>query len=536
MKKAICFMLCVIMCFSLVCCKSADDNTVSKPQSVRETKLKTEEISLLYYSGDSLNPYTAKTEHNREIAHLLYDPLIKYDNNFKPVYCLAKSAKLKDKTCTVKLNTAYFTDKTPVTASDVVYSYNLAVKSDTVYGKALYEVSGISASGNTVTFDLKNVDPYFLNLIDFPIIKSGSDNSKNSDGIEIAPVGSGRYYPDEDGNALIRNNDYYGAKGEVAKINLINTPDEISASHYVEVGATDIYYADESVQNIARMSGKRADVNTNNFVYVGINSSYGQLSSNNVRYALSAAIDRTEICHSAYFDNAKPASGFFNPDLTDTSAVQSLKTIADTQITVENLEEIGYNKLKDGYYCNDAGNHISFTLLVNSDNPSRVTAAKLIAAQCKAAGIEIDVIERGYEEYVSLLESRGFQLYLGEIKVLPNFDLQNLVVSGGSVAYGVGKEKKTNDKDDAGEAKREEPAEGENEEEKVKTSVCADMVNKYKNGKCSISDLAGAFLTEMPQIPVCYRNGMLFYTSKITSKAKPSASDIFLNFENYKFK
>ena len=535
MKKAVCMLLCIVMCSLLVCCKDADSNTVSKPQSVSKPKLKNEEISLLYYSGDSFNPYTAKTEHNREVSRLIYDPLIKYDNSFKPVYCLAKSAELKGKVCTVKLKSARFTDKTPVTASDVVYSYNIAKDSDTAYSAALYEVSSIFASGNTVTFNLKNSDPYFLNLIDFPIIKSGSDNDKNSDGVEIAPIGSGRYYPDEDKGVLLRNNDYYGVKSEVSKINLINAPDEVSASHYVEVGATDIYYADESVQNIARMSGKRADVNTNNFVYIGINSSYGQLSSNLVRYALSAAIDRTEICHSAYFDNATPAGGFFNPGLADTSAVQSLKTAADPQITVENLEEIGYNILEDGYYCNDAGKHLAFTLLVNSDNPSRVTAAKLIATHCKAAGIEINVIERGYEEYLSALESRDFQLYLGEIKVLPNFDLENLVVPGGSVAFGVGRKKSEDGEKETNSDASTESGEQNGDAEKEKPSVCAKMIKKYKNGECSLSDLAGALLTEMPQIPVCYRNGMLFYTSRIRGKASPSASDIFLSFENYKY-
>ena len=536
MKRILSLLICLIMCVSFASCKETAGNTSSAPEKSAKPVLKSEEISLLYYSGDSFNPYTAKTKHNREIARLLYDPLIKYDNGFNPVYCLASTASLSGKECKVTLKEAYFTDKTRVTAKDVVYSYNLALKSKTVYGAALYEVKSVSASGNTVTFTLKNVDTRFLNLIDFPIIKSGSDKKRNSDGVEIAPIGSGRYYPAKDSEQLLRNNNYYGTKSEVAKINLINAPDEASASHYVEVGATDMYYADESVQNIARMSGKRADVNTNNFVYIGINLSYGKLSESLLRYALSAAINRTEICHSAYFDNATPASGYFNPALDDTSAVQSLKTEADTQITVENLKKIGYNKLKGGYYCNDAGKHLAFTLLVNSDNPSRVAAAKLIASHCKAAGIEIKVIKRPYKKYVAALKSKNFQLYLGEIKVLPNFDFENLVVSGGSAAYGIGKDKSLKDGNESGDSEKSGAETQDSEKKKTDAAVCADMIKKYKKGECSLSDLAGAFLTEMPQIPVCYRNGMLFYTSRIDGKAEPSASDIFLFFENYKFK
>lgn len=529
MKKALCIGLTVIMCILLASCGNGGKKTSSAKKSTGEPVLGNEEISVLYYSGDSFNPYTAKTKYNREVSRLIYDPLIKCDNEFNPVYCLASSASISGNVCKVTLKTAYFTDKTQVTAEDVIYSYNLARKSNTIYGSALYEVANITAAGNTVTFDLKNVDPYFLNLLDFPIIKANSDNSKTSDGVEIAPIGCGRYYVSADAGVLLRNNSYHGKIGEVSKINLINAPDEVSASHYVEVGAADMYYADESAGDIARMSGKRADVNVNNFVYIGINGNYGPLTSSVVRYAISAAIDREQICHSAYYDNATPATGFFNPVIKETSAVQSLKTTADTEITVENLRQIGYNKSVNGYYCNNGGKHLTFNLLVNSDNPSRVAAAKLIAAQLKTAGIEINVQQVEYARYLAALESGGFQLYLGEIRVLGNMDLSNLVVPGGSAAYGVGRLVNTV------EANAGDTADGE---AVVNTgaNVCADMVNKYKKGECALSDLAGAFLTEMPQIPVCYRNGMLFYTSRIKSKASPSISDIFFSFENLEFK
>ncbi|MBR4762019.1 MAG: hypothetical protein IK086_05235 [Clostridia bacterium] len=512
MKKAVCALLSVILIFTLAACGERGNDTGKTPDESGAVQLKEEKINLLYCHGDTFNPYTAKTKYNREISRLIYDPLIKCDNSFNPVYCLAASAKLAGKTCTVTLKPAYWTDKTPVTAQDVVYSYNAAKNSETIYGYSLYGVASVSADGNTVTFNLKQCDPYFLNLLDFPIIKSGSDKNKDSDGMEISPVGSGRYYISEDKKSLLRNNDYHGTLGEVSEISLLDVPDEASVLHYVEVGTADIYYADETESSIARMSGKRADVNTNSFVYIGINAANASLATDYTRYALSAAIDRTEICHSAYFDNATPASGYFNPVLSETSAVQSLKTVADLQISVENLAEIGYNNLDKEYYCNGAGRHLTYTLLVNSDNPSRVAAAKLIASQCKAAGIEIKVTERSYAQYLAALESGNFQLYLGEIRVLSNMDLSSLVVPGGSAAYGV------------------KPETGEGQ-----TGVCEAMINSYKKGECSLADLAGAFLTEMPQIPVCYRKSMLFYTSRITNEATPSLSDIFFGFENNKF-
>lgn len=518
MKKAVCAILCAILCFSLASCRRSSGGTASDISPEQAVEIKSVEINLLYYSGDSFNPYTAKTKHNRQVARLLYDPLLKYDNNYNPVYCLAQSASISANTCRVTLKKASFTDGTPVTPNDVVYSYNLARNSQTIYASELYEVSSVTAEGDSVVFTLTCVDPCFLNLLDFPVIKAESDGKKNSDGVDIAPVGCGRYYVSDNTNILLRNDNYFGKKSDISKITLINAPDDISASHYVEVGNTDIYYADESVANIARMSGKRADVNLNNFVYIGVNGANPLLSVSNVRYAISSAIDRYEICHSAYYDNAVPATGFYNPKFKATNAVQSLKTGADLQISVENLGKMGYNNLDKGYYCNSDGKHLKFSLLVNSDNSSRVAAANLIANECRAAGIEINVVSKPFVQYKALLEAGSFELYLGEIRVLPNMDLSGLVVAGGSAAYGV-----------------TVPVSDDEAKTPLKT-VCGEMVESYRQGKIKPADLAGAFLTEMPQIPVCYRQGMLFYTSAIESGVMPSASDVFLNLENYNIK
>ena len=102
--------------------------------------------------------------------------------------------------------------------------------------------------------------------------------------------------------------------------------------------------------------------------------------------------------------------------------------------------------------------------------------------------------------------------------MLGNMDLRELVVAGGSAAYGV-------------QAEATDETTGA-----TLKPVCEEMLQKYHTGGCSLADVAGALLTEMPQIPVCYRKGMLFYSSRIVNGVAPSASDIYFSFENYKFK
>lgn len=528
MKKTVCIFICFCIMFCLASCRQNQDVLSSSEIGLTPTDVNTDgkkDISLLYSYSDTLDPYTATTSANRQLALLLYDCLVKTDNNFNAHYILAQSVETVDKICTVKLREAVFTDGTEVTASDIIYSYNMA-KNCSRYSYNFYEVTGVSAADSkTVVFNLSQYDPFFENLLDFPIIKNGTSGVTNADGKEIAPIGCGRYFLSDDGLSLKLNTNYYGRCGVIETINLINSPDAASTSHYVEIGATHIYYAEGD--NIVRMSGKRTEVNLNRLVYIGINSGCGSLQSREMRYAISSALDREAICRSAYYNNAVSANGFFNPSFEPTQAHQTIENTPNLKITVENLSKIGYNNLNsNGFYSNSSGNNPSFTLLVNSENSSRVAAAKLIASQCKAAGIQINVVECSYEQYVTRLTNGDFQLYLGEIQLLDNMDFTNLVVAGGSAAYGVGLENSSNN---------DTTNEGADSNAQPQKSGCEQILSTYHQGACGISDVAGTLLTEMPQIPVCYLNSVLFYDSSITGGATASSSDIYFSIENYEF-
>ena len=531
-KKVICVILsiCIVLLFASCKQNSHDNGSSYENFTASQDAAETKEVNLLYSYGDSFNPYTAKTKANREISSLLYDALIKTDNCFDAVYVLAQSAQTVDKTCTVTLKEAHFTDGSAVTANDVIYSFNTA-KATARYSYNFYEVLSVTATDSkTVVFKLSQNDPYFINLLDFPIIKSGTSGVTDADGKETAPIGCGRYYVADDGLSLKQNENYYGKKGVIKTVNLINSPDTASTEHYVEVGAASLYYAEGG--NIVRMSGKKTEVNLNRLIYIGINGAYGSLQTKEMRYAISSALNREEICHSAYYNNAVSATGFFNPYFKDTQSFQTIEQKPNYKITVENLAKIGYNNMNSsGYYVNSAGNNPVFTLLVNSENSSRVAAAELISAQCKNAGIQINVVECSYEQYLTRLASGDFQLYLGEITVLNNMDFSQLVISGGSAAYGVTNQNTAENADNTTGEDTQTAPDGAGQQ----SNNCEQIIAAYHNSACGIGDVAGTLLTEMPQIPVCYLNGVLFYDSAIKGGVEASSSDIYLSFENYEF-
>lgn len=512
--------LALLMTAALVltfCSCSKGDKAPQKNEQNEENQIARDYMTLLYSAADSFNPYEVKTDINRQIAALLYEPLFKLDNNFNLVNALAEKVEAEDKVYKVTLKDASFSDGSKVSADDVVYSYNLAKNSEQIYALELYEVSSVSAlDSKTVTFTLTRNDKYFANLLKFPIIKAGSEKLTDSDSVALPPVGSGRYKVNDTKDALEINEHYYGKASSIKKINLINSPDSESVAHYVEVGAVDMYYTALADGSMFRTGGTKADINLNNLIYIGINQNYGPLTENAMRQALSSGIDRKKLCQNVYYNNAVSANGFFHPAWQEVSSVQNIQIEAKSQITIENLEEIGYNSLDNmGNRVNSHGTPLKFTLLVNSENRARVTLAQQIAAQLSSFGIKITVVEKNYENYISALESGNFQLFIGEARLTDNMDITPLIDKESSTAFGL------SDVDVLPNG--------------AEIMGADDIAKAFYNGENTISDVVNALQNEMPFVPVCFRSGSLFYNEKIENVVNSSASDIYFSIESYIF-
>ena len=538
LKKALAVLLLLII-FSLSGCRKSPQNVSSEISSETVKDNGRNYLTLLYSASDTFNPYTAKTDINRQLCQLIYDPLLSLDNEFNPVFKIAESAVVSGKSCTVKLNSIRFSDGSNVTADDVVYSCNLAKSTSGIYSASLYEVKSVSAKDETtVYFSLTKNDPYFINNLTFPIIKAGSEKITDSDSVLQPPVGSGRFKVSDDKLSLIANDNYYGKTGNITVIRLINAPDDESVAHYVEVGAADIYYTSISDGNLIRMSGKKISINLNNLIYIGVNQNYGPLTESMLRQAISTGIDRKKICQDSFYNNAMPAEGFFNPVWNQTKSVQNIQTQSDPQITVEILEKIGYNKFDSkNIRTNESGEKLSFTLLVNSENRIRAVAAQQIASQLKEYGISVTVVEKTFNEYTECLKKGDFQLYLGEIRLTENMDISSLVTEGGSAAYGLKtSDNKDKDTDNSKDSDDDSKDQTDNQDTGSEENQCAVVINGFYGGNNTIADVASVLQTQMPVIPVCYRTGALFYNDNIENINNPSASDIYFSIGSYIYK
>ena len=524
-------------------CKKAEKASSGQaPTAVKKEKtVNRDYITLLYSASDSFNPYQAKTDINRQLCRLLYEPLIKTDNEFKVVYSLAKTVKTEGTLCTVTLADRVFSDGTAVTAEDVVYSFHLAKNSASEYQYRLYEAASATVrDSSTVVFSMTKADPYFVNLLDFPILKKGSEKRTDADGVELPPIGCGRYVANDEKTQLTCNAKTLGKTYSIKEIHLINAPDKESVSHYVEINATDLYFNDISDGKIIRMSGNKVDINLNHLVFIAINQNVDQLAAAELRQALSSGIDRQAICRESYYNNAIPATGFYNPAFKPVAAVQNIEITSNREITVANLEKIGYNISKSSVVTNANGTPLRFQLLVNKNNKIRVAAANLIAAQLKDCGIIIDINAVSAKECRKALKSGKFQLCLTETAITPNMDLSSLVSQDGSVAFGLPAKKEATQTKEEEQTEENEIEETETEETKEKEAVkpssefrSAQLVEGIYTGKNTFADAAQVLQDEMPFIPVCYRTGVLFYNEQIRHVKRSSVSDMFFSIGSY---
>lgn len=116
-------------------------------------------------------------------------------------------------------------------------------------------------------------------------------------------------------------------------------------------------------------------------------------------------------------------------------------------------------------------------------------------------------------------------------------DLSQLVLQGGAAAYGVApltqpEEEKNENTAENGEA----PTGAVPPEQEAAVIPYSEMLARFYSGDDSISigDIAGALLTEMPQIPVCYRLGLVFYDGDSVSCEFACADDIYLAMKHNK--
>ena len=455
-------------------------------------------ITVPYTTLDTLNPFTMKTLVNFPLISLMYDGLFRLDGGFTPEPMIAREAALSGEGVKVTLDDSLvFSDASALTSADVVYSFELARKAP-LYEESLREFVSCEAQGTfAVTFTLSSPDVNAVSLLTFPVVREGSADVEGA-----VPVGSGCYYYAEDElRSFLRVNLRHGGGiPRIGTVRLREVSESATLMHVLNTGGIDCFYTDMA-DGVAKRSYSGAnEVYLNNLVFLGVNSASGMLANAQLRQAISAAVSRSAIVTNSFVSHARAAVYPFN---TSWAALSSVSGASDLSV---DADPAAADALLSALRLGTGRETLTLRLLVRENAGAFLkSAASLIADELSYVNLKVELETCGDETYLRRLRGGDFDLYLGEIKLTKNMDLNPFFTAGGAAAYGIDAE----------------------------NSRCADLYRRYRAGSLELSDFLSAFSRELPFIPLCYRNGQFCYSRAIRSAVQSTEERLFYNIEEW---
>ncbi len=410
---------------------SADTSSVAQSHSP-------DYLGLTYYTGEKINPVLSVSDMNQTLLGALYEGLFYLDNSFQAQPLLCDSWEGDGKTFTFHIKDGVtFWSGDALTADDVVYTLKLAraTKSSPYYSRMADVKSIYTNDDGTVGVTLRSANMDFLRLMDIPIFQAGTENQDFS-------VGTGAYQPNHDDGtwSLAPYEGWHGgAAVAFQKVQLINTTRSDAAIHSFETGDISMTRTQRISANPLTISGS-VDVYqlpTTTLHYLGFGTKIGPCSLPLVRQSISAAIGRADICSTQLQTFADPSVLPVNPQPSE----PAVNTKNDRETALNLLAQAGFvDSDGDGTmdYDNGGGVRAAFapSILVNEENPFKVSAAQAIAEGLMAIGIPATVDAVPFENYQARLKSGNFDMFYGEIRMTPDFDLRSLIGTSGALNYG----------------------------------------------------------------------------------------------------
>ena len=451
-------------------------------------------FALAAYPAYRFHPVLTENRANLTLAPLLYEPLFHVDGSFQAVPALCQSyAVSEDKlTWTFTLqNNVSFSDGAPLTGPAVADALNTARAPGARYAQRLASVASITGAEQTVTVVLSQPHGDLPLLLDIPIALGAQDR----------PAGTGPYILTETEGILFLSArpDWWQSKRLPAqKIPLTaaaKSDDLISAFAAGNIGLVDV---DLMGTNALGYSGSYEswDYATTDLLYLGFNARKGPCRNAETRKALASGVDRTAITQIDYASHATAASLPCHPK----SPLYHETLAAGLGYEPERLADALTEQRLTGR---------KLVLLVNSENSSKLAAARRIAYQLEAAGLEVQLNHLDFEHYQTALAAGDFDLYLGETVLTADFDLTALLSPTGTLNYG-------------GWLSEEIPG-----------LLDAMRQSSPAERPAATQALYALLLEEVPIVPVCFKNGSVLTQWGRLSGLNPVRNDVFYQLENW---
>jgi peptide/nickel transport system substrate-binding protein len=392
--------------------------------------------TLVWHLGsepDTLNPITATDAYASRIDSLVYDSLIERDNQtleWKPK--MASSWEIASD----KLHFIFhirpgirWTDGAPVTADDVVYSFERIMdpKVDAPHQRVYYQdIEKVEKLDDlTVKFTYKK--PYFM-AFEFcggiPIVpKHLFDNGEdfNTHHLNRAPIGNGPYklVSWETGRRIIleRNEDYWGQDigrmPAIKRIDMEVIEEDPVALQILKKGGLD--YADlRPIQWVRQTDTPHFKALYNKYQYyspgfsfIGWNMKRPFFSDKRVRRAMSLLVNREDILKKINFGIGRIVTGPFYVETKDYDT-SVLPLPYDPEAAKKLLKEAGWEDHDGDGVLDKDGQPFHFEFLIPSGRRFAELLATILKEDLHKVGIEMEIRKIEWAVFLKNLDDRKF--------------------------------------------------------------------------------------------------------------------------------
>lgn len=492
---------CLLLCLTLLsgCWQAEPDTpdiddlmTEEEPAPIAQPSVILPTDFRLPYSPDqTLDPITCPDGMQQVVSALLYEGLFELDEQLEPqpLLCTGTTVGEDPLICTLQLRQdVLFSDGSPLTAQDVAQSLKRAAASAR-YGARFRRVSSIAAQDGQVVLTLTSEHAALAALLDIPIVKAGTEN-------DLAPIGTGPYTlaTTEEGAQLQKNNSWWQKKRlPVNTIELLPAGDRDTMLYQFTSRDTQLITADLTGTAPVSVTGSIGfhDADTTILQYVGFNTTRAPFSSANLRTALEKGLNREFLVSATLSGHGRvarfpisPVSPLYPGQLENTYSYDAFATA---------MTEAGWND----------GKTQTVTLLVNSENSFKRSAAESIADSLSAFDLKVDVLALPWEEYTAALAAGNFDLYYGEVKLTADWDLAPLLSSGGSLNYGGWSNVRTD-------------------------QLLSALPNTAESGRAAAAEaLCSHLLQTAPILPVCFKSTTVLVQNGVIEGLSPTAANPF---------
>lgn len=417
-----------------------EDNQVELTPEPTILPQKGGELTIALTAPDTFNPLLTQSRDMLNFLGLIFESLVAYDEDQKPVPALASSWETSPDgrlwIFHMREDVKWHNGKA-LTAEDVIFTFQALREGtlDSFYQKNIYNNSNILEIG------LRNEDPYtlfvrlaepsylILDILTFPILPKDIYQSPEymlsiKEDFTILPVGSGPYRMDSsqpyDGSILklVPNSSWWKGRPYIDRITakVFATNEEArNAFNQGEVDLVDTMVVHANA-GLSKKNSTHYKYLTQNYEYLAFNNEHSLLADKNIRKAMAYAIDRKDIISKVYLNNAEtvdvplPSNSWLYDStyrIFDYDAERARALLANAGWADTDGDGV-LDKTLD-----DQTEKLAFTILTNSDNDFRKDAANLIAQHLNLVGFDIQVETVSWEELLNdRMQNRQFDMIL----------------------------------------------------------------------------------------------------------------------------